>query len=162
MQNIYVSAHAIGDEVVVLNNHYGVIVAIRFTESKVTYDVALDVGGEIMRDVDSTFVEVEDESRWAPFEPVHDYHSRDCGDPDCVVCGPFFPFRAVQQYRQRPDSIYVSLHTAEPAPGTEVGNSRPPFVGMFSGMRGDGGGASYGPNLPGDPPFTIRDDWGFK
>lgn len=52
----YDSQFALGAEVDCLG-HAGVIVGVRFITGKVMYDINLDVGGETLRDIDSTFVE---------------------------------------------------------------------------------------------------------
>ena len=72
MQHVFESRFKIGDEVVVLNTHYGDVVAVHFTEDKVTYDVDLHVGGETMRNVDSTFVDALDGEfdNFRPLAPV--------------------------------------------------------------------------------------------
>lgn len=60
---IFESAFAIGDEVVIKffktqgSAPCGTVVGVGFTESKVTYDVNLELGGETLRNVDSCFVE---------------------------------------------------------------------------------------------------------
>jgi hypothetical protein len=55
--------HAIGDEVEIKffptqgSTPVGEVVGVHFTKSKVTYDVDLTMGGETIRNLDSTFVE---------------------------------------------------------------------------------------------------------
>jgi hypothetical protein len=55
--------HALGDEVEIKffatqgSTPCGEVVGIHFTKSKVTYDVDLTLGGETVRNLDSTFVE---------------------------------------------------------------------------------------------------------
>lgn len=56
----FYSAFAIGDRVTVLGATEGEVVAVTFSEAKVTYDVALDEGGEVLRNVDSTYVTPDD------------------------------------------------------------------------------------------------------
>jgi len=50
------SRFQIGDEVEAMGVE-GTVVGVHFTESKVLYAVDLDIGGETLREVDSTFVE---------------------------------------------------------------------------------------------------------
>lgn len=97
------SAHDIGDQVIVLNNHFGVVTGVSFIEGKVTYEVELDMGGEPLRNVDSTFVEpaFEDDDEdidelvgpsgfIVTFEPFPRVPvGRSCDDPLCAVCRSF-------------------------------------------------------------------------
>lgn len=67
--NTFESRFAIGDEVVVLNNHYGTVVEVGFSQSKVVYNIDLDIGGETLCNVDSTFVEPA-EGEYEEFQPL--------------------------------------------------------------------------------------------
>lgn len=50
------SQYGIGEVVSVLCRTTGTVVAVRFTTNKITYDIRLQRGGEVMCNVDSAFV----------------------------------------------------------------------------------------------------------
>lgn len=61
---LFPSRFAIGDRIKLhpsIGHALGVVVEVGFKEGKVIYGLDLDVGGETLRNVDSTFVDVEAE-----------------------------------------------------------------------------------------------------
>jgi hypothetical protein len=51
------SAFAPGDLVYVFTAYIGKVKRVTFSKNKVTYDVALTVGGEVVRNIDSCYVQ---------------------------------------------------------------------------------------------------------